>query len=411
MRSTQPGPSAKTGLVLLTAFACLSICPAKTPHYSATGKIGALCIGDTSHGESPILIWLSADFAVQWQELPTNVGDVMSDEASRKITRIYTPRTLERLLDAYDVLLLVEPRMWFSDREMAMFKRSIELGVSTVLTLFPDNDGYSTIVNTEFSKVYPHEFAPSFEPAEKVTYRIVVQEGNPPVLTPFLDVGIERFIGDDTRAIHPKLGSTTWAWARKERVIGFTDEPYIISWEYGEKGALTWVIGVDVDEQWFNPSGGNEYGGDIVLNMLYYSVGKPLPPSIQLIHNLRSAFFRYSIEKKLMLVLLEFADRFGASTVELERRMEDLDRGKELAQVSYQEGDYEASYNQINAMIDRLSKLNDQAIRIKERALMWVYLTEWSAVSGTLILAGVTLYTLMIKRRLYREVRVTRTDQ
>ena len=70
-------------LSLLLLPACFG-----SPHYEATGRIGILCIGDTSYGESPILGWLSLDFAVQWQELPTDVGGVMTDEAAKKVTRI-----------------------------------------------------------------------------------------------------------------------------------------------------------------------------------------------------------------------------------------------------------------------------------------------------------------------------------
>lgn len=61
-------------------------CLAASPHFGATGRIGVLCIGDTSYGESPVLGWLSLDFAVQWQELPTDVGGVMTDEMAKKVT-------------------------------------------------------------------------------------------------------------------------------------------------------------------------------------------------------------------------------------------------------------------------------------------------------------------------------------
>lgn len=397
---------------LLVAFAFLPVCHAKSPHFEATKKIGVLCIGDTSYGESPILGWLSLDFAVQWQELPTDVGDVMGDEAARKITRLYMPRTLDKLLETYDFLLLLEPRMdWFSGTEMQRFKDSVNQGVSSLLTLWPDAEGYLSLVDSVLSEVYPQAFAANFEsPSDSVAYRAVVNRNNPPVLTPFLAVGIEKFIGDDVRPVHPELGSTIWAWAKKEGAVKVAEEPYIISWEFGENEAENWVIGVDVDEQWFGRSGGDEYGGDIILNMLYYSVGKPLPPSVELIHNVRSAFFTYSVEKRLVYAVLEFVDKFGASTVELDRKIAQLDEGRDEAERAYMEGDYEAAYNQANAMIDELSKLNEEAVRIKDRALLWVYATEWLAVSGTSILGGFILYSLMVRRRLYREVSVTRTN-
>ena len=52
--------------------------------------------------------------------------------------------------------------------------------------------------------------------------------------------------------------------------------------------------------------------------------------------------------------------------------------------------------------------LEEDAIRLKRQALAWVYVIEWSAVMGTSMIVGVAVYMLMIKRRLYREVGLTR---
>lgn len=391
------------------ALLVIPVCLAKAPHFASTGRIGVLCIGDTSYGESPILGWLSLDFVVQWQELPTDVGGVMTDEAAKKITRIYTPRTLERLVQSYDVLLLLEPRMeWFSGVEMRRFKDSVELGVSSLLTLWPDSEGYLSLVESDLAPVYPQEFAPAFESPDSLAYHILVKKDNPPVLTPFIPLGIERFTGSKTRAVHPKQGSTVWAWAEKSGVLGSAEDEYIISWTFGEGEAETWVIGVDVDEQWFSLGTGNRYGGDMILNIFYYSVGKTLPESIELIHSVRDAFFRFNVEKKLVLAVLEFVDSFGANTAGLERKIAEADDGKEEAERLYIEGEYEACYEEMKLMADGLAKLNDEAMSLKDRALFWVYVTEWSAVSGTSVLAGFALYSLMIRRRLYREVSVTR---
>jgi len=399
----------RTLSLLALAVVLIPPCVGNTPHFTNTGRIGVLCIGDTSYGESPILGWLSLDFVVQWQELPTDVGGVMSDEAAKKVTRIYTPRTLERLVQSYDVLLLLEPRMeWFSGAEMRRFRDSVELGVSSLLTLWPDSEGYLSLVESDLGPVYPQEFAPSFEADDNLPYHVLVERDNPPVLTPFLTLGIEKFAGDGTRPMHPKQGSTVWAWAEKSSALGSSEDEYIISWTFGEKKAETWVVGVDVDEQWFSMGAGNRYGGDIILNIFYYSVGKELPPNIELIHSIRDAFFRFNVEKKLVLAVLEFVDSFGANTAGLERKLAQADDGKEEAQRLYLESEYEACYDQIKLMAEGLAKLNEEAMAMKDRALFWVYLTEWSVVSGTSVLAGFALYSLMVRRRLYREVLVTR---
>jgi len=399
----------KAKIFLLVALVFLPISQASSPHFEATRKIGVLAIGDTSIGESPILQWLSGDFAVQWQELPTDVDGVMGDIAARKIVRIYTPRTLDKLLETYDILLLLEPRMWFSGPEIKMFTDSIDRGISTLLTLWPDSRGYYSLIHTELAPVYPHAFWPSFQSGGYLSYVVRVEEGNPPVLTPFIPLGIEDFQGKEARPIHPKQGSTTWAWVVKSSIGSSELDEYMVSWEYGPGGARNWVIGVDVDEQWFNLKSGNKYGGDIILNMLYYSAGKPLPDDLGILLGIRESFYRYTLERKLLFTVLEFVDSFGANTETLEQKMGEADDGKELAVTWYLEGDYQASYDKTLEMIEYMLALNVEAIEIKERTLLWVYLTEWSVVSGTGLLVGYLLYSLMIKRRLYREVSVTRS--
>jgi len=48
-------------------------------------------------------------------------------------------------------------------------------------------------------------------------------------------------------------------------------------------------------------------------------------------------------------------------------------------------------------------------MKLKDRALFWVYLTEWSAVMGTLFASGFVVYSLLVRRMLYKEVRLTRS--
>ena len=55
-----------------------------------------------------------------------------------------------------------------------------------------------------------------------------------------------------------------------------------------------------------------------------------------------------------------------------------------------------------------MESLLDEALRLKDHVLVWIYLIEWLTVTGVFLVAGFTLWTLMIRRRLYREVAVTR---
>jgi hypothetical protein len=56
-----------------------------------------------------------------------------------------------------------------------------------------------------------------------------------------------------------------------------------------------------------------------------------------------------------------------------------------------------------------LDRVEAEAMAVKARAFLWIWLIEWLVVSGALMVTGMVLWTLMIKRRLYREVKTTRT--
>jgi len=56
-----------------------------------------------------------------------------------------------------------------------------------------------------------------------------------------------------------------------------------------------------------------------------------------------------------------------------------------------------------------VERIEEAAMRLKDRALLWVYVTEWCAVSGTLLVSGLVVYSLLVRRKLYREVVVTRS--
>ena len=56
----------------------------------------------------------------------------------------------------------------------------------------------------------------------------------------------------------------------------------------------------------------------------------------------------------------------------------------------------------MDSLIERTRELDYEAIQAKGRVLFWIYATEWLTVTGTFLLAGVTLHALMIRRRLYK---------
>jgi len=72
------------------------------------------------------------------------------------------------------------------------------------------------------------------------------------------------------------------------------------------------------------------------------------------------------------------------------------------------EGVYMESLDKLTGIFAMLGDVSKKAVKIEERALFSIYLIEWFTVTGTAMLSAFILYTLMMKRRYYREVKITR---
>jgi hypothetical protein len=106
--------------------------------------------------------------------------------------------------------------------------------------------------------------------------------------------------------------------------------------------------------------------------------------------------------------LLDFIDRFGANTGPVTQRMARIAGTITDAKQLYLDQEYPESSSTMDGALSDLDLLRDQALKLKDRALLWIYVTEWFAMSGVSLVVGFALWTLMVKRRLYKEVETTR---
>jgi len=123
---------------------------------------------------------------------------------------------------------------------------------------------------------------------------------------------------------------------------------------------------------------------------------------------MRTAFSDFSVRKRLIISMMEFVDKFGANPRPVEERMGKADDIRRQASVHYVEYEFELAGDEMAEATDLLDQALATALKVKDAALLWVYLTEWCAVSGTFVMSGLVLYSLMIRRRIYREARTTK---
>jgi hypothetical protein len=119
-------------------------------------------------------------------------------------------------------------------------------------------------------------------------------------------------------------------------------------------------------------------------------------------------FVGFHMQKSLILSMIEWADSFGANTLTLSDRLSGLEDGMQDAIDSYLEQDYDATITFLQSISQAVKEISSDVIKLKDEALTWVYLVEWLAVSGTSMVCGFVLWSLMIKRRAFRRVDTTR---
>ena len=80
----------------------------------------------------------------------------------------------------------------------------------------------------------------------------------------------------------------------------------------------------------------------------------------------------------------------------------------EVAHRHYFAQDYALVTSFLDSLSTTVVEITGSAVSVKDEALFWVYISEWLVTSSVAIISGATVWTLMIRRRAYRAVGVSR---
>ena len=116
-------------------------------------------------------------------------------------------------------------------------------------------------------------------------------------------------------------------------------------------------------------------------------------------------------QKLLVLSMMEWADNFGANILPLADRLQEAEELVEVVVDLYLEQDYSEAIARMQSAQSMIGEITAEAVRLKDQALFWVYVIEWLAVTSASMVAAFTLWTLMVRRGLYRSVGTTRMRQ
>lgn len=391
-------------------------------------KLRVLAIGQVLPGESPIPLWLGADPLTDFVLIPTDadsMGRFGITDAQRYV-RIYFPRNRESLTQEIDFFVFPDGNLDpFTPSQIADMRHALESGLGSLVTMGGDlssssGSAYPGWSNSVLREILPVELNTGMK-QDRSVFSIRVLRDDPPVLSMFVPLGIERVRGSTAFTyLTTRIGATVWS---RLRVVGLPqrgitlgvgkESDWLVSWRVGPTGGIFWVVADDLDSSWWSPiflrsEFENEYAGDLFINILLHSAGAPLPQDVFELHELRMLYSAYNVERWLLTSLLDFADSFGANTQGAYVRMEEMDRLRLASFEKYRAYDFAGAAEIMESAMSAFADLKNDAMDLKDRALLWIYLTEWVAVSGTFLICGIVIWALMVRRRLYREVATTR---
>jgi len=339
-------------------------------------------------------------------------------EEGKRYVRMYFPRTYERLAE-YEFVIFEGTEMvhfsstqqrWLHDavRDHGMGglnSRSLLSGVyygqwiASVTQLAFPNDVDAVITGPWWKFDQTMEIVLNEDPSLKPV--LLMFRGKPIKWT------LTRY---DAMVVVPRPGATIWSWIKgpfPELSIpwpGYT--PHLISWKYGN--GTTWTCHDRTVNWWQDVRDANPYGLDMIMNMVLYSTERDLPQDIDVIHSIRKRFTEFRTRKQLVISTIEFGQKFGASMAKAEAGLAGLEGQYLAARDAYVDQREAETSEMVDRLIEDSRQANDVAMEELNRALLWIHVINWLVVCGTFMASGFVLWTLMVRRRLYREVASTR---
>jgi len=387
----------------------LSPCPAREPKMDpATKKVRVLYIGDIGWET-----WgdIAQDPFLSVQPVTATIGHFPKRLIQRSM-RMYIPRTYDSYVEKIDICILSDTdHTLFTPAQEMMFKKGVvEAGQGLIMA-----GGFEAFGGAGWGTSWEGSAVIDALPVDVLSGQSYSL--NPFYARPTKEAEKHPFVTSlpwDTmppfggmNVVIPKEWSIVLLEARGTGISLSQHKPVLVYGEVGRGASLAHA------PDW-NPGWGDavmrdwEYYPDYLINMVYLVAGIPIPQDVQLVHLVRQELSSYWSQRSVTMSMLEFAEKFGANVVKLEERLAQINGEKAEADELYLHQDYEGVLSKMAKIRQELMDINSKAVKLKDQALFWVYVIEWFAVTATMMIAGLVLWTLMIRRRIYKEVKVTR---
>jgi uncharacterized membrane protein len=375
-----------------------------------TGMVRVLFIGDAYMAPGFVTPLMAQDPMLVITPIPVEFITLQyaSINAVGRAIRIYLPRVRQQVVDGYDAIILAEVREPFLPPK---FQGWITDGVLDNGIGFLMGGGAQSFGGFE-------EWAhPSWEGSP-------VSDILPVTCVEGWHYYWCRLVPEKGQEDHPLVRNIPWNQIRFHKrnrvvekqggvVLARSDlnppgAPILAYMEAG-KGrsvAFTWNWGGDGPLEFHRWS----YAPIFLSNLVYYSARVGIPEDLNAFLDVRRQIANYLSLRRYVLSVIDFADKVGANTRRAEIALSEADSDRKTVISLYVQGDYPSSLEALGSALDGLDEVTALAIQAKNDALLWVYVIEWLAVSGTGMFCGAVLWALMVRRAAYGEVGHTRFD-
>jgi hypothetical protein len=404
-----PGPRRIIPSVVIAALLV------SVPTCYGTEKVKALLVGH--HG-----LIAAMDRILNYEPLIQHDSVIMREGAYtyddlKKIIRLYFPRNYEKMKTYGLILLLSTEYNLVTTKQDKWIYDVVREGAGGL------NDGSAFSVVAQINGAWAASLAARAFPNDVDTvlatgmegglfFRVKINPDHPvPILTPFIPLEVER---TNHRAACRKVVAKEGADVMATMFGNFPSEThYLVNWEY-ERGRT--ITSADfLGNGWLgypgDPENTNQYSVEIIMNMIFWMTKRPLIDDIEVFHRVKSSFNEFRSRLGILISLRDFIDKFGANTQKIQDEIDELHEAYDGAVELYIQNEFVNSEVAIKEGLALFPQAEDIARREKDAALLWVYIIEWLVASSTMFFSGFVLWTLMVKRRLYREVEVTRLEE
>jgi len=370
----------------------------------------------------PILTaWFTTEPSTDPIIIPTRSWGQVTPSDIKRFMRIYFPRTYQELLD-YEFFFLAQVDMSFlSGKQQRWLYDALsdyrKGGVNTRSVMSVHSWFNVPWRDSILSKAFPNDVEAILANPDDIEGKpgpLIIKDdaGLPKIMSPYKKMIEPIFYSYGGLNTVPKTGSTILSYTKNNVGMGYPvpgQIAHVFYWHWNNSITFTFRDMV-YDSFWSAPESSvtNPYALDIIANIVWFSTGRKLPQDPLKVHDFRRDLFNYNIQKSLLTSLLDFAESFGGNPARVYSKLSQVDGTKKEASDAYLERDFNSAYDTMKIAVKQLKALEDEAGKLKDRALLWVYVVEWSVTTGVLLAAGVVLWSLMVKRALYREVSSTK---